>query len=374
MRGRRPAALLLSGAALVGAVACRPAGGTGVTGVVHAGSASELVAAYGTAKPGTTIELDSGVYAPKQLRRHVGAPALDEPVTLRAAPGAEVEVKALDVGGPALRVQGLHLTGIVRFRAAAVGSSLEDASVVPGTVIVEGDDVTISGNRITAAPDRDALDIGATDGSGPRRVVVHGNVLGPGSLTPGSPAHVDCLQVMSAEQLVVNDNVLYDCPAQTLLVKSDLGPVREVRIARNALRGCRPRTSTCPAFMTLQIVPGAHPMSDIEVDGNSVAGALRAVGSIPGLELRANAIDRVEDGCEHLVERNVLGSARCQIPPGNLVAAPQWTAVDASPPDLRPTSGSPTRDAGATSMERDADGRSTACGSRWDAGAFERCP
>jgi hypothetical protein len=179
---------------------------------------------------------------------------------------------------------------------------------------------------------------------------------------------------MSAEDLSVTSNVLYDCPAQTLLVKSDLGPVHDVRIARNALRGCRPRTTTCPAFMTLQVVPGAHPMSDIDVDGNSVAGALRIVGSIRGVELRGNAIDRVEDGCEHLVERNVVGSSRCALPAGNLAAAPQWTAIDSAPPNLRPTDSSPTRDAGEPAMGSDADGRTTACGSAWDAGAFERCP
>lgn len=373
MTRRIPAALLIAAAALVGAAACEPASGEDTEVVVRATSASELATAYAVAEPGSVIELGPGVYEPKQLRRGAGAPTLDEPVTLRPAAGADVEVRALDVGGPALRVEGLHLTGIVRFRATAVGSSLEGATVVPGTVIVEGDDVTIQGNRITAAPNRDALDIGATDGSGPRGVVVHGNVLGPGTLDPGSAAHVDCLQVMSAERLVITANVLYDCPAQTLLVKSDLGPVRDVHIARNALRGCRPRTSTCPAYMTLQVVPGEHPMSGIEVDGNSVAGALRAVGVIPGLELRGNAIDSVEDGCEHLVERNVVGSARCEIPPGNLVASPEWEGVDTAPPDLHPTSGSPTRDSGAPSMEQDADGRTTACGSGWDAGAFERC-
>ncbi len=373
---RRPwVGLVTTAALLLGATACdlSEEEAAGAAPVVRVTSAAALASAYSKAPSGSTIELAPGVYAPKQLRRPAGAPALERPVTLRAEHGADVEVRALDVAGPALRVTGLRLTGIIRFRAAAVRSSLVGSTVDPGTVIVEGDDVTIRDNRITAAPDRDALDIGATDGTGPRRVRVHRNVLGPGKLSPGSSAHVDCLQVMSAERLVVTANVLYDCPAQTLLVKSDLGPVHDVRIERNALRGCRPRTHACPAFMTLQVIPGAHPMSDIVVEGNSVAGAFRSVGQLPGLALRGNAIDEVADGCEHLVERNVVGRARCDVPPGNLVAAPRWSSVDAAPPDLRAAPGSPTVDAGPSTMGTDADGRTSACGSAWDAGAFERC-
>ncbi len=375
MRRRPWVGLAAAAALLIGTAACDPAeeDAAGAAPVVRVTSAAALASAYATAPSGSTIELASGVYQPKQLRRPADAPTLDQPVTLRAEDGADVEVRSLDVAGPALRVSGLHLTGIIRFRAAAVRSSLEGSTVDPGTVIVEGDDVTIRDNHITAAPDRDALDIGATDGSGPRRVLVHRNVLGPGTLSPGSSAHVDCLQVMSAEQLVISANVLYDCPAQTLLVKSDLGPVHDVRIDRNALRGCRPRTDTCPAFMTLQIIPGAHPMSDVEVRGNSVAGAFRAVGQVPGLALRGNAIDEVADGCEHLTERNVVGRARCDVPPGNLIAAPRWTSVDAAPPNLRAEADSPTVDAGPPTMDADADGRTSACGSAWDAGAFERC-
>jgi hypothetical protein len=373
VRAPRPLLALATAAALAAAPACLPASGADDPSVMTVHTADQLVDAYRDAAPGTTIQLEAGSYAPKELRRTAGAPTLDDPVVIRPDDGAEVEVQGLDVGGPGLRVEGLHLTGIVRFRAEATGSSLVDSRVEPGSVIVEGDGVTIQGNRLHAPSDRDALDVGATDGTGPSGVEVRGNVIGPGTLSPGNPAHVDCLQVMSATDLVVADNVLYDCPAQTLLLKSDLGPVERVQVARNALRGCRPRTASCPAFMTLQVVRGAHPMSDLRIDGNSVAGAFRAEGDLPGLELTANAIDHVESGCEALRSDNVIGSASCAVPPGNPTAAPLWQAVDAAPPDLRAAAGSPTIDAGAATMDGDADGRQTACGRRWDAGAYEHC-
>ncbi len=378
MRARRPGAgrVWAAGVAALALVAAGPpscdeggADPADAAGTVRVATARALADAYATAPPGSTIVLAPGVYAPPQLKRG----ALDEPIVLTRDPATEVEVQNLDVNGPALHVDDLHLTGIIRFRAAAVGSQLTGSTVVPGNVIVEGDDVAIVGNTITGPPDRDALDIGATDGTGPAHVVVRDNLLGPGRLTPGSAAHVDCLQVMSGTDLVIADNQLYDCPAQTLLLKSDLGPVARVHVVRNALRGCTPRTDACPAFMTLQVVPGQHPLHDLYLEGNSIAGAFRAVAGIEGLLLVGNAIDRIEEGCEYVGTGNVIGSARCDLPSGNRLAAPAWVDGSSEPPDLRPAPGSPTEDAGGASMAPDAAGRTTACGSAWDAGAYERC-
>jgi hypothetical protein len=373
---RRSAATLAAAVVTAGVLAgCTNSGSSaGAAGsVISVDSAKALAAAYSSAGPGSAIELASGTYAPSQLRRAAGAPTLTAPVTLRAKAGATVVVNNLDVNGPSLRVQSLHLTGIIRFRSAAVGSSLVQSTVQPGNVIVEGDNVTISGSRLHAPPDRDALDVGATDGSGPKGVRVLDNLIGPGTLTAGSTAHVDCLQVMSAVDLIVADNLLYDCPAQTLLVKGDLGPVDGVKIYRNELRGCLPRTSTCPAFMTVQIVPAAHPMQNILLKANSIAGALRAVAGIPGVVISANAIDRVEEGCEYVMTDNVVGSSRCSLPASNLSYAPIWTSETSNPPDLHAGPGSPAIDQGATAMPPDKDGRTTPCGSGWDAGAFEHC-
>jgi len=341
--------------------------------IVQVRTAADLVKTYASAAPGTTIELATGVYQPKQLKRAIGAPPLTQAVVLRAATGATVEVRNLDVNGPALRVDDLHLTGNVRFRARAVGGAVLDSTVQPGTIIVEADRVAIERNTIRGPDDRDGLDIGATDGKGPYGVMVRGNTIGPGRLTPGSTAHVDCLQVMSADNLTVEDNILFDCPAQTMLVKSDLGPIRGVTILRNSLRGCLPPSSGCPGLMTLQIVPGAHPMRTITVTGNSVAGALRAVDAIPGVTFTGNAIDHVEDGCQYPMVGNVIGTSRCTIPPGNTQAQPLWLGADRRPPDLRPAPGSPVQDAGTATLGTDADGRRSACGARWDAGAYERC-
>lgn len=360
--------LLLALLVMGGAAACEPAGSA--PSVVRVSTADQLVRTYATAAPGTTIELAAGTYAPKQLRRPASS---EELIKLRATPGAQVEVRDLDVRGP-LAVERLTLTGIIRFRAEAAGSSLSNSTVRPGNVIVEGDRVSILDNDIQGPPDRDALDIGATDGTGPFGVQVRGNTLGPGTLSPGSTAHVDCLQVMSGEDLVVADNLLYDCPAQTLLVKSDLGPIRNVTVVRNALRGCRPRTDACPAWMTLQVVSGPHPMRDIVIEGNTIAGALRMTPGIAGLVARGNAASSVEQGCEYLTSGNVVGTARCTVPPGNTVADPRFIDVDAAPPDLRPAQDSPSIDrGGAAQTQRDAKGRSAACGSGWDAGAYERC-
>jgi hypothetical protein len=371
--GRIAAAALSVGALSAAAVGCLPDDtASGDASVIEVSSADELAATFASAAPGTTIELLSGTYKPRQLRRSADAASVESPVRLRAKPGEIVEVQDLDVAGP-LAVERIHLTGIIRFRAAAAGSSLANATVRPGNVIVEADDVSIVDNQIQGPPDRDALDIGATDGTGPFDVVVRGNTLGPGTLSPGSPAHVDCLQVMSGERLLIEDNLLYDCPAQTLLVKSDLGPIHDVTVIRNALRGCRPRTESCPAYMTLQLVPGAHPMSDVHVEGNSIAGALRAVAGFTGVQVASNAMTRIEAGCEYLTTGNVIGTAGCAVPPGNLMADPAWIDVDSDPPDLRPAPLSAAIDQAPTQSRADLRGTTDPCGEAWDAGAFERC-
>jgi hypothetical protein len=114
-------------------------------------------------------------------------------------------------------------------------------------------------------------------------------------------------------------------------------------------------------------------MNDIRLEGNSVAGALRAVAGIPGVVIVGNAIDRVEDGCAYEMRNNVVGSSRCSLPASNLPAAPTWVNVGANPPDLHAGVGSPAIDQGEPTMPADKDGRTTPCGSAWDAGAFEHC-
>ena len=273
-----------------------------------------------------------------------------------------MEVRALDVAGPALRVQRPppHRDHPVPGRGGR-RSSLEGSTVDPGNVIVEGDDVTIRGQphhrgRPTATPSTSAPPTAA----GPAGVRGPRQRARPGHAEPGSTAHVDCLQVMSAEQLVVSRQ-------RALRLPRPDAP-REERPRARRRRADRPQRPARlpPAHRRVPRVhdPAGRPrrapdVATSSVDGNSVAGAFRAVAAVPGLALRGNAID-AGGGRLRAPRSSATSSAApaASVPPGNLVAAP---ALDrrrrrAARPATR-RAGSPTVDAGPPTMDADADGR-----------------
>ena len=312
--------------ALVVAVLLAGAGAAPSPAVVRVGPGDDLAAAIEAADAGTVVELTAGSHRPEPLTRG------DGDVTVRAAPGADVVLGPLDVRVPGLRLEGLRLTGRIHLRPRAVGSVLHDVVVDGGSVVVDADGVVVEGSVVTPAPDHDALVVTASDGDGPVGVVVRGNELGPAVLSsPSSEAHLDCLQVTSAQDLLIEGNVLLGCSAQTILVKSDLGPVDGVVLRGNEVHGCEPQRDTCRSINVLQVVPGEHPMGSVLLEGNTVHGRLRIDPRVTGARVEGNAAAAIVDSCHAVGTGNVFGEARCEVPEGNEVVGPAWLEAAAPP-------------------------------------------
>ncbi len=273
----------------------------------------DLAAAVASAPAGAVVELGPGRHRPEALDRE--APGT---IVVRAAAGADAVVEGVEVRGAGIVLDGLHLAGRVHLHRGADGAVLRDATV-EGTVVVEADGAVVEGSTVRPAPDDDAVVVTSRDATGPADVVLRGNVLGPSPLSsPTSDAHVDCLQVSSAVDLLVEGNALHGCAAQTVLVKSDLGPIDGVVLRENALRGCVPVDDRCGAVNVLQVVAGPPPMPGIQLDGNVVAGRLRVDAAVDGVRLADNVAARVVEGCHAELRGNVVGQAPCPLPPGNL--------------------------------------------------------
>jgi hypothetical protein len=345
----------------------------GAPATLRVGTTGSIQEVYGSAPSGTIIELTPGQHPAEVLRREPGAPPLEAPVVIQGPDGGTAVLEGLDVFGPAVTVRNVTLRGGLQFRPGADGSRAESIDATGGWVVLSASNSALVSSRVTPMNDHDAVYVGAYQATPPDGVLVQGNVLGPSELSsPSSAAHLDCLQVATATNLVVRDNLLAGCAAQTVLVKADQGPIEHVRITRNAIQSCHPQTSTCGAFNALHVSGQAGALVDVVIDHNSIDGGLHLGTPSTGIQVRGNAITD-SDSCGPELDGNVVGSTFCvdRLSPSNVVGEVLFAARDAWPPDLRPAPRSAAIDFGVAPIYTDDDIR--ACGP-WDAGAYELCP
>lgn len=284
-----------------------------------------LDAGLAAASPGKTVRLAGGDYREQLLRSgssHDGAP-----VRLVADPADPARIGRLLLEARNVEIVGVTVRGEVRVRKQAADVTLTDLDVV-GIVDIEADRTVLQGSRVVAQPDRDAINVR----SGPSGVRLIGNVVGPGSRSPGSPAHVDCLQVSAATDLLIEGNTMFRCPAQTILIKADRGPITDVVVRDNVLQGCLSRTQDCDGFKTLQIRT-AQEMRDIVVEGNTIDGAV-VFDKMPGLVIERNLMTG-DPGCSAGATDNIVGKSSC--PQANRVEPVTFAGREDEVPDLEPT-------------------------------------
>ncbi len=298
-----------------------PGGDGDCTQADPCGSLNDGLAA---ASPGATVRLAAGSY-PSQLLRgqssHAGAP-----VRLVSDPANPAELKQLLIEARNLEIVGVRVVGEVRVRDQAVDVTLDNLNI-DGILDIEGDRTVVRDSRVLPESDRDAVQVR----SGPTGVQLIDNVVGPGRRSPGSPAHVDCLQVSWASDLLVEGNTFFRCPAQTILIKADRGPITGVMIRGNTIQGCLTRTETCDGFKTLQIRT-AQEMRDIVVKGNSIDGAV-VFDSLPGLVITRNVMTG-DPGCTVGATDNIVAKSSC--PDANRVADVAFPSRTDDVPDLTP--------------------------------------
>ncbi len=285
------------------------------------GSLDQALAA---ATAGQAIRLKGGDYGTQLLKP--GSSHTGPPVRLISDPADPAQVGQLFIEASGVEISGLRVDGEVRVRKQAADVTLTGLDVT-GTVDIEGDRAVLRGSRVRLMPNRDGVSVR----SGAAGVQLLDNVIGPGSRSPGSPAHVDCLQVSAATDLLIKGNTLFRCPAQTILIKADRGPIVGVQIRNNVIQGCLTRTETCDGYKSLQ-VRTAQEMRDIVVEGNTIDGAL-VFDDLPGLVVTRNLMSG-DPGCLPGSRDNVVGKSSC--PQVNRVADVSFPGRADEVPNLAP--------------------------------------
>lgn len=276
------------------------AGGTGDCASAPCGS---LAAAYHRASPGDRIELAAGAYPDQVLpRRTPEATGAGDPtgpdgeapgdergvgvgnIVVLPAPGADVELGAVDVHAPGVTISGVSLDAVT-FRATATGSGVDRATFRARrrqavTMLRGATRVFVTRSSITGGADHDRVQVqGAVDAR------LEGNLIGGTVLSPGSRSHVDCLQVLAADGLVVRRNVIYACAGQTIFIQDTFGwGVQRLVFERNWVQDCGWRDESCNALFAVQVnTPGTTWLH------NTVAGAMYVRATAP-TTLRGNII------------------------------------------------------------------------------------
>ena len=276
---------------------------------------ASIDAAYQLAQPGDVIELAEGAY-PDQV---IAARALTGPnITARPAAGATVSLGAVRVDAERLTLQGFTLSSVT-LRPSAHGSGVDRSvftSPRQALTMMGATGLFLQHSRLTGGYDADRVQVqGAVDAR------IEGNLIGGTGLSPGSASHVDCLQVLAADGLVVRGNVIFGCAGQTIFVQRTFGPVQRVLFDRNWVQDCVVRDPACNAYFAVHVqTPGTTWV------GNTIAGAFYLKAGNPGT-FRDNIIgsllfdhSQLAGLCTGSVLEHNLMQSNC--PPGMVDTAP----------------------------------------------------
>lgn len=229
-----------------------------------------VAAAMERADAGDIVELADGDYDDLTIHRSAGGTSN---VVVRAANPGGARADRLAVSTGSVTVRGILVEGKATLEEGADGSRFE-LLTVEGSVYVKASRTAVISSRIRPSGG-DGIQIKPPDARGavPEDVEIRNNDIGPARLRPGSDAHLDGIQVMGAEHLLIAGNRLREAASQTVLLKPDLGPIRHVMIQHNLIEQCSPQREECPGHYALQVRTGRHELEDVRVESNLIVGA-----------------------------------------------------------------------------------------------------
>lgn len=362
------AALMGSAAATSGAAV--PVAYVSPTGTGTACSQSQpcqLITAPSVVSDGGEISLLPGGYRSQSLRDTSGRLATFSG-NVRVTPvSADVVVHGVDLYAPHLSFIGVRFDGPVLVRPSATytvfdGVDMDGMGVEANNrpaLSIAADHTRLLRSRIHDRLDGDLVFLGLGATSSVTDVVLDGNDLGPASVGPTN-GHVDCVQMgTEAHRVRIINNLIHGCSNSALIIKADLGPMDDVLVANNVLRGCAARTSSCAGYYAVYVRvnrSSSYPMTRIRLDHNTIDGGV-SYDPETGASLSGNVIGSLFPGqerCGAWLQNNLVGVTGCRrtLARTNLVAVPQYQDYAAG--NLRLVHDSPgTSMAGISELPRD---------------------
>jgi chitodextrinase len=318
--------------------------------------------AYRVADPGDVVEIAAGTYGGQWLDDD-DSKASGPRVIFLPADGAVVKLTGqLDVQADHAEFRNLTIHG----DDARTYPSTDDVTFVNMRVaayyVVGSSSVSILGGEVGPQLNSDGTQIkpiskGATR---PRNIVIDGVYYHDITRSADSSAHVDCIQVMGVDGLILRNSRFRRCEARGIIATNDFGRVENVLIENNWF------DRTISSFFTVQVTSDC---SNALVRNNSALQAFHP-SSCADIRYYANIVPR--DGCGNGTwAYNVMTNG--QTCGATDVAAPSGFR-DAANFDLHLVAGAAAIDRGhpASYPSSDIDGDVRPAGGAPDAGADER--
>jgi hypothetical protein len=265
---------------------------------------------YHAARPGQTVVVLGGDYPDQEIAVDASKTSLKD-VVLAPAAGAVVNVGQVTVYGSHLELRNMTFAGWetkdaaqdVTFRAIRAGSmyvtSSRDISVIGGSY---GPDTDYDNGQIRAGCPTCAV---------PRNILIDGAVFHDAVITPGSDAHVECLQVGDVDGLTIRRSRFLNCETHSVFISPWWSnQVRNVTLENNFGGNVR------SGYYGFRVAAGdaGQTCANVVFRYNSSETAfLTQCGEIQNVQMVANVGPYVQWACDTrvLYRRNVFEGAKC---------------------------------------------------------------
>jgi hypothetical protein len=173
--------------------------------------------AYKLAQPGYTVEMAAGTYGDTALSLD-SAKTSTQDVLFRPAAGATVTISPqFHIYARHLQLRGLRFTGKLWIESSAVDVTLRNDTLKNFDLYSSGSqssrEISFIGGSIGPSPDENnrIASNGTSTTASPENILFDGVKFHDFTLSPGSSAHVECLQVWAVNGLTIRNSTFRNC-------------------------------------------------------------------------------------------------------------------------------------------------------------------
>jgi chitodextrinase len=268
--------------------------------------------AYRAAAPGEVVELAPGVYPGERIDVDAAKTSSDDVVFRPAAGQPVVMTGLLDVRGAHLEFRDLLLeNGGWRTFTGADDVTFRDV-VTSFFAIVSSSNVRVLGGSVGPQTDADVAQIKPECFScpGPTNILIDGVSFHDATLSPGSDAHVECVQVWHTSHLTIRNSRFLNCETHDVFLAGEGKPVEHVLFENNMGAAVR------SGFYSLRVAantPGEGCVDVVFRNNSSPATLAIECDTADGVRLVANVAPLAPHQCDsrYTYRHNVWDGAAC---------------------------------------------------------------
>jgi len=316
------AALLVPTAPAVAAPGDRYASPAGSGTACTAAEPCAVPTAVSGASAGGSVLLVSGSYPDLVVAGGGGTAA--QPLTVQAAPGADVTLTRVRTTAPHVVWSGLRVVTTFYLNPGSTGSRLTRMHFDGGGLFLRAAQITVADSLFEGGHSIDGIQVGnASD------VLIEGNEVHDYDQSSDNGYHADCLQIFDSARVTVRGNRLGNCYNAGIILSPGGGAgMTDIVIESNFIQGCVVRSALCGGGSAVDLRPPK--ISGLVLRSNTILdGSTRLIAS-PGLVADRNIVGYLSDCAAPLGNSVILGwnPTGCAQPASLGVNGTRYGAVD----------------------------------------------